>query len=270
MHQAQAGVQQANAAVRAAQSRLRKADAMIASARAKARGMQAKLQASRAKVAQAQDNARALAAAAAVAEHEIPHSEAGIQQAKAQLNTARVIAGYTQIRADAEGVITQRLLSPGQLVQPGQAILKISQERPIRLQANVAESDLPNIHVGDRVRVSTMRDPAHPVYARVTSLFPAADPVARTSIVEALYPNADQRFVPGDYLAMDIITGESRHALVAPASALVYQPQATSDVLATAQTPSVWVITAGTPEKTVYTCTMHPQIKSDKPGKCPI
>ena len=232
--------------------------------------MQAKLQASRAKVAQAQDNARALAAAAAVAEHEIPHSEAGIQQAKAQLNTARVIAGYTQIRADAEGVITQRLLSPGQLVQPGQAILKISQERPIRLQANVAESDLPNIHVGDRVRVSTMRDPAHPVYARVTSLFPAADPVARTSIVEALYPNADQRFVPGDYLAMDIITGESRHALVAPASALVYQPQATSDVLATAQTPSVWVITAGTPEKTVYTCTMHPQIKSDKPGKCPI
>ncbi|HLV79920.1 MAG TPA: efflux RND transporter periplasmic adaptor subunit, partial [Chthonomonadaceae bacterium] len=182
VRQAQAGLQQANAGVRAALSRLRKAEAMIASARAKARGMQAMLLASRSKVAQAQDNARALASAAAAAEHEIPHTEAGVQQAQAQLNTARVVAGYTEIRAEVDGRVTQRLLSPGQLVQPGQTILKVSQERPIRLQANVAESDLPNIHVGDRVRVSMMRDHAHAVYARVTSLFPAADPVARTSI----------------------------------------------------------------------------------------
>src|SRR5579884_47037 len=270
VRQAQARIQQANAAVRAAQSRIKKAEALIAGAQAKVAQMQAKVESRQARVAQAQDNARALAAAAEAAEHEIAHTQAGVRQAQAQWNTARVIVGYTEIRAEVDGVVTQRLVSPGQLVQPGQALLRISQIRPIRLQANVAESDLPNIQVGSRVRAWTMKDSKHPVEARVSAVFPAADPQSRTSIVEAILANTDRRFLPGDYITMSITTGQSRNALVVPASAIVWQPKATSDVLATAQTPSVWVITAGQPEKTVYTCTMHLQVKQDKPGKCPI
>jgi hypothetical protein len=57
---------------------------------------------------------------------------------------------------------------------------------------------------------------------------------------------------------------------VVPARSLVWQPQATADVLASSATPSVWVIQAGEAEKTIYTCTMHPQVKQEKPGKCPI
>ncbi len=270
LRQAQSKLQQANSAVRSAQARVAKADAMIAGAQAKVRAAQAKVAASRAKAAQAQDMARAQAAAAAAAEHQILHSQAGVQQAQAQLNTASVVAGYTEIRADVDGVVTQRLISPGTLVQPGQAILRIAQVRPIRLQANVAEADLPSIRVGDPVTAHTMRAPGRTITARVTSVFPSADPVARTSVVEALYPNTDRRLVPGDYVSMDISTGQNRDALVVPASAIVYQPQATSPVLATAQSPAVWVIESGTPEKSIYTCTMHPQVKQEKPGKCPI
>ena len=122
--------------------------------------MEAKVRSSQSKVAQAQDNARAQAAAATAAEHQIAHNRAGIQMAQAQLNTARVVAGYTEIRADVDGVVTQRLLSPGVLVQPGQPILKVSQERPIRLQVNVAESDLAGIHAGNRVRAHEPPAPA--------------------------------------------------------------------------------------------------------------
>src|SRR5207302_6619620 len=116
-------------------------------------------------------------------------TEAGVQQAQAQVNTAEVVKGYTGIRSLVDGVVTQRLISPGVLVNPGQAILKVSQTRPIRLQANVAESDLPNIRAGNRVRVRSMKDPKRGVQARVSSIFPAVDPTARTAIVEALYPN---------------------------------------------------------------------------------
>src|SRR5205823_2050151 len=100
-------------------------------------------------------------------------------------------------------------------------------------------------------------------------LFPAVDPAARTAIVEALYSNAADRFLPGEYLSMDITTGERKNALVIPSSAVVWQPKESSTVLATDETPAVWVITAGQPEKTIYTCTMHPNVKQDKPGKCP-
>ncbi len=269
VRQAQARIQQVNATVRAAQARIRKADAMIASAQAKVADMQAKIQSSQSKVVQAQANANALTSAADGAQHEIAHSQAGVRQAEAQLNTARVVAGYTEIRADVNGVITQRYISPGVLVQPGQAILKVSQISPIRLQANVAESDLPNIRVGGRVRVTTARDPGHTVEAHVSSVFPAADPSSRTSVVEAIIANLDRRFVPGEYITMDITTGENRKALVVPSSAVIYQAKATSPVLATEQTAAVWVITAGQPEQRVYTCTMHPEVKQDRPGKCP-
>jgi RND family efflux transporter MFP subunit len=269
VRQAQARVLQANAAIRAAQARIKKAVAMIAGAQAKVGEMRAQLQGSRSKVAQAQANADAMSASADAAQHEIEHTRAGVRQAQAQWNTARVVAGYTEIDADMDGVVTQRLISPGVLVQPGQAILKVSQIRPIRLQANVAQSDLPAIRTGSRVRVTTARDPQHPVGARVTSVFPAADPASRTAVVEAVVPNADRRFLPGDFITMDITTGENRRALVVPSGAIVYQPKATSAVLATDQTPAVWIITAGQPEKTIYTCTMHPEVQQDKPGKCP-
>jgi RND family efflux transporter MFP subunit len=185
------------------------------------------------------------------------------------VNTAEVIKSYTEIRSLVDGVVTQRLISPGVLVNPGQAILKVSQIHPIRLQANVAESDLENIRIGNRVRVRNMKDPKDVVEARVTSIFPAVDPTARTAIVEALYPNRENRFLPGEYLTMDITTGEQKDALVVPSSAIVWEPKASSAVLATSETPAVWVITAGQPEKTIYTCTMHPNVKQDKPGKCP-
>lgn len=34
-------------------------------------------------------------------------------------------------------------------------------------------------------------------------------------------------------------------------------------------TPKSSVTESSVAEKTIYTCTMHPEIRSDKPGKCP-
>jgi len=269
VEQAQAHIAQARAAVRGAEGRVKKTDALIASAQAKVVQAETRIQGSRSKVRQMQANAEALTAAAEAAQHEIAHTQAGEQQMEAQLHTARVVAGYTEIKAEIDGVVTQRLISPGTLVQPGQPILRIAQIRPIRLQANVAESDLLSIRIGNRVRLSTTKDPKHPVLARVTSLFPATDPSSRTSIVEAVVPNSDRHLLPGDYLTMEISTGDHPNALAVPADALISQPKATSPTQATEETRAVWVLIAGQSDKTLYTCTMHPEVKQDHPGDCP-
>jgi RND family efflux transporter MFP subunit len=276
VRQAQAKLQQTRSAILGAQSKIRKAEAMIAGADAKASAAEARVEQAKAdvesadaRVSQMQAGARAAQAAAQAAVHRIAHTAAGVREAQAMLNTAGVVRDYTEIRSPVDGMITQRLISPGVLVNPGQTILKVSEVRPIRLQANVAESDLANIRVGNRVRVRTMRDPGGVVDTRVTSIFPAVDPVARTAVVEAIVPNADGRFLPGEYLSMEISTRAKQSALVVPSSAVVWQPKASSDVLATDQAPAVWVITAGRPQQTIYTCTMHPEVKQEKPGKCP-
>lgn len=291
VRQAKARVEQVNAGIRGAQSRIKKAEAMVAAARARSAQMQAKIQGSRTKIEEAQTdvaaadatiaqrqadveaaqaNARALTSASNAAQHEIAQTQAGVRQAEAQLTTAQVVKGYTEIRAAVDGMVTQRLVGPGTLVSPGQPILRISQVNPIRLQANVAAADLEKVRVGSAVRIRTAAGKQLRT-ARVTALFPAVDPTARTGIVEALLPNPDARFLPGQYVTLDLTTAAAHEALVVPASAVVWQAQATGPdtVLADGQAPKVWVIQAGEAEKTVYTCTMHPEVKQDQPGKCP-
>ena len=59
-------------------------------------------------------------------------------------------------------------------------------------------------------------------------------------------------------------------ALLAPLSAVVHIPLATSPVLATTTSTAMWTTVQGKPAKTIWTCSMHPQIREDHPGKCPI
>jgi RND family efflux transporter MFP subunit len=119
--------------------------------------------------------------------------------------------------------------------------MKIVQTDPIRLQANVAEADLSRIKLGSRVSVAG-RDPgAAPFTARVTSVSPTVDPSTRTGIVEAVVPNRDTRFMPGQYLRLEISTGIVEDALHVPLAAVRSQAEAGSGLLASGASHYVWV-----------------------------
>lgn len=234
VRQAQARLSQAQAQVRAAESSLRKAEAMLEAARSKQDQMKAELEVHNAHV-------RASQAAANAARQRIVQAQAGVVQAQASLSAVTTTRTYTEIRALSDGVITQRLLSPGTLVNPGQPILKVAQIRPIRLQANVPVADLARIRPGARVVVSGQGDTAKPLEARVTSVQPAVDPMTRTGIVEAVVPNRDGRFLPGHYLVMQITIERREAALRVPTRALRTRTPPTGGVISTQTQSYVWV-----------------------------
>jgi RND family efflux transporter MFP subunit len=232
--QAQAGIAQAQADVSAAQASVRKADAMVAAAGNRIQGATAELTSHQAHVHSAE-------AAQAAAQQKIQQAQTGVQQAEAGLSGVATTRGYSEIRAMIDGVVTQRVVSPGQLVNPGQAILRIAQVSPIRLQANVAESDLGLIRAGSRVVVRTQVAGDKPVVAQVTSITPSVDPVARTGVVEAIVPNRDGRFMPGQFVTMDISTSRSQEALTVPAIAVRTRTPAGAGVVAGGTASYVWV-----------------------------
>ncbi|MBI3911741.1 MAG: efflux RND transporter periplasmic adaptor subunit, partial [Armatimonadetes bacterium] len=262
VRQAEAKLQAVGSDIRAARSRLAKTEAMVESALARISQMQARVQGSEARIEQAQAeigthaghiktaegdleaaraNVRAMQAMANAATKKIGQAQAGVQEAAAALTTASVVKGYTEIRSLVDGVVTQRVISPGVLVNPGQLILKIAQISPIRLQANVAEADLEKVRVGARAAVRSQNHTGKPVVARVTTITPAVDPIARTGVVEAVIPNRDSRFLPGQYVVMEISTGRSADALRVPASAIRWRTPPSGGVLSTQPMPYVWV-----------------------------
>ena len=234
VRQAQARVTQVQAQIRGAQSAARKAEALIASAKSKVDQAQAELNSHYAHV-------RSTQAAADSARQKIVQAEAGVQQAQAILAGASATQGYSEIRAQTDGVVTQRVISPGVLVSPGQTILRISQITPIRLQANVSEADLSKVRVGSRILVNNQDGNIKPLMAQITSVAPSVDPTGRTGVVEAIVPNRDSRFLPGQYVTMDISTGRNMNTLRIPTHALRYHAAPSGSVISTQTTPSVWV-----------------------------
>jgi len=277
VRQAEAKLSAVKSDIRAAESQRARAEAMVDSAQGKIeqahsriQGMEAKVEQAKAEIAAAagriqmaegdleaaRANTRAMEAMAKAGTGKIRQAQAGVRGAQAALTTASVVRGYTEIRSLVDGVVTQRLISPGVLVNPGQAILKVAQVQPIRLQANVAEADLDRIRVGSRVTVRGQNGAGTPLVTHVTSITPAVDPVARTGTVEALFPNTPRRFLPGQYVRMEIGVSDGRErnagALRVPVAAIRWQSEPSSGILSMKQAAYVWVAEPAS-EKGAYT-----------------
>jgi multidrug efflux pump subunit AcrA (membrane-fusion protein) len=173
----------------------------------------AKRDAAVAKIAQAR-------AAQLAARKKLEAAESMVAQARAAVGTASIVRGYAEITAPSSGYVVKRLVAPGVLVQPGMAILKTAQIDRVRLQANVGEKDLASIQAGSAVKVTTTTTGLTPTTARVTAVFPFVEQGPRTAVVEAVVDNPDRRMLPGQYVAMEFVTGERTAALTVPAAAV--------------------------------------------------
>lgn len=160
------------------------------------------------------------------------HAQAS--QAQASVHTQSIIQSYTQITTPKSGLVTQRLISPGTLVSPGMNILQIAQINPIRIQANVAESDVARLQRGAAVLIWGQKSKI-PRPGKISAIFPKADLQTRTTIVETVIPNDQEQFLPGDFVSMSIQTSKSQQALTVPNSALVERNQQ----------QAVWVVRDG-------------------------
>lgn len=187
-------------------------------------------------------------------------AKASLASAKAKKETAEIFSNYTEIKALINGVVTKRLLGQGSLVNSGDVIFKIAQIDPIRLQANVAQQDLNGIKAGSAVYVYDSKKQKI-AETKVSSVFPAVDISSKTAIVEALTGNSSFKFLPGQYIVMSITKSRKANALTVPSAAIVEMDGK----------PAVWTVLKkeAQGEKTLYTCVMHPEVISDKPGKCP-
>jgi RND family efflux transporter MFP subunit len=236
----------ADAAVSSARAGLERASSMLAGARSEAARARAEVAAATARVSTAVASFRAREAqirtaksGAQSAKARIGQATTGVSEASARLRAATTERGYAELRAESDGVVTQRLVSPGVVVSPGQAVLRVVQASPVRIQANVPQRDLARVRPGDRVSVRAPGSAQKPLVLRVTSVSPAVDPASRMGVVEAVYANEGATLSPGQFVSLEIFVGPERRALVVP----------TESVLTDAHGPEtvhhVWVATAG-------------------------
>jgi len=173
-------------------------------------------------VASAQrDAARAQALANRADGPELAGIEAQRQAAVAALAAASARLAQTTLRAPAAGRVILRSVEPGQIVQPGRALLTLAISGPSELVAQVDERFLGQLRVGQPARVLADAYPQQPFSAVLARLAPAVD-AARGAVEVVFTPvGAAPAFLREDMtLSVEAVTGERARALLLPLRAL--------------------------------------------------
>jgi membrane fusion protein (multidrug efflux system) len=174
---------QAEAQLAAARAQVAQAEANATRARSDAeryRALSARNIVSRQQLDAAVAADDAAAAALLAARKQVLASEAGLQGAGARLQAAKALRDqasltltYTRIVAPVSGIVSRKNVSPGQYLQAGQAILAIVPTDDIYAVANLKETELEHVRIGDTVRIDVDAYPHHPVTGMVESFSPA-------------------------------------------------------------------------------------------------
>lgn len=100
----------------------------------------------------------------------IAQNDAGVELAKALLETAELNLSYTVITAPCDGYASRKEIQIGQLVQPGQTLLDIVDGSEVWITANYKETQLVHIHPGSEVEIKVDAIPDKTFTGKVVSL----------------------------------------------------------------------------------------------------
>lgn len=234
---AQAGVAQAESVLRAAQAELQRSRELIAQGFLSPSRLD---EAQRAEaVARAQlDAARAQAGALADEGSDVAQAQAAQVQARAAVLTAQARLAQTQLRAPADARVLDRLAEPGQIVQPGKALLALALQGPLELVAQVDERYLEQLAPGQPAAVLADAYPDRRFAARLQRIAPLVD-AQRGAVEVRLRPEpALPDFLREDMtLSVEVETARRERVLALPAEAL--------RSAAGAERATVWRLTEG-------------------------
>lgn len=173
-------------------------------------------------VARAQQAAaRAQSAANADQGTDVTQAQAQLAVASSATAAARARLDQAVLSAPADARVLARLVEPGQIVQPGRALLSLALAGPLLLVAQVDERFLEQLQIGQVASVLADAFPNQRFSARVQSISPLVDAQRGAVEVKFSLPQAPPAFLREDMtLSIEVETARRDAALVVPTSAL--------------------------------------------------
>lgn len=159
-----------------------------------------------------------LVSAASVDELRAARTQAQARQATARAarDAAQLRRDFATLRAPAAGVISKRLVQPGQVVAAGTPLLHLIRDGRLEWRAELADTELARVDVGDPVSIQAT---GVRVDGRVRAVSPGVDASTRTGTIYADLPDPGP-LRAGSFVEGRIATGRTRAPTV-PIAAVV-------------------------------------------------
>jgi RND family efflux transporter MFP subunit len=171
------------------------------------------------------ERSRALAQAGAIADRDREQAEWNLSSAEAQLADARarMVTAETQLaktvlRAPFSGMVSERPVNLGDIVQNGTQLFTVVDPATLKLEGTVEADALDRLKVGTPVTFA-IHGAEKPITGRISRINPVVDPATRQVRVTVALPNAAGHVIAGLFAEGRVATS-SRTSVVVPNGAV--------------------------------------------------
>ena len=154
-------------------------------------------------------------------------------QAQSQLTRSKEVlqinGGNTEgefvVKAPISGFVVEKLVNNNMAIRPDNTndLFTISNLNDVWVFANVYESNISQVHLGDAVDVTTLSYPGRIFQGKVDKILNVLDPTNKVMKLRVILPNPDYALKPGMFASVTVINKTNSEALCIPASALVFE-----------------------------------------------
>ena len=153
-------------------------------------------------------------------------AQANIQAQQARLLVLDQQKAYQRVVAPFDGVVTQRNIDAGSLVQAdaasGTFLFAMMHSDVIRIQLYVPQDQAFGFHAGVDAVVRVPEMPGVSFPGKVSRVADALQPGTRTLLTEIDVPNRDGALTPGTYCLVELQIPRKTPSLIVPSEALIF------------------------------------------------
>lgn len=157
---------------------------------------------------------------------------AHLDVAEAERRRTETMLDYSILRAPFDGVVVERNVHTGHLVQAGggssqKPLLSVMRVDPVRIFVDIPEDDAVHVSKGSKVELRVPSMPGKPYVGTVTRTSWSLNTTSRTLSAEIDVPNPDGFWRPGLYVQAKITVAELNDVFSLPKAAIISQDKQT-------------------------------------------
>jgi membrane fusion protein, heavy metal efflux system len=133
------------------------------------------------------------------------------------------------------GRVTARNAAPGLFVQPGNvpAPYSVADISHVWMNASVSETDMPLVHIAQRIEVSVLAFPGHRFNGQISTVGATVDPQLHRGMVRAEIEDPQHELLPGMFASFVILTGAPLNEPAVPVDGVVREGDGTMTIWVT-------------------------------------
>jgi membrane fusion protein, multidrug efflux system len=164
---------------------------------------------------------KTLVESGAVSKQEFDQAQSDVAAKQAQVELLQAQTSDATISAPFDGVIGERKVSIGQVVDKNMVLTIIIDQDPMKVDFHVPERYISRLAEGQSIEMIVAGYPDEKFHGEVYFVDPQVDDVSRTILVKAKAANPDGKLRRGMFAKIDLVIETKENALLIPETALI-------------------------------------------------